>query len=61
MRSGLYWKKAKALAMLANRRQWQREYLPSETPWTEIETGESYFIATETSTTNNETIIIAEA
>ena len=32
----LHWKKAKALAMLSNRRQWTREFDPIETAGTEI-------------------------
>ena len=32
----LYWKKAKALAMLANRRQWGREFYPPYTTVQEI-------------------------
>ena len=33
----LPWRKAKTLAMLANRRQWQRDYSPSESTDLEIE------------------------
>ena len=33
----LQWRKAKTLAMLANRRQWQREFLPVFTSAYEIE------------------------
>ena len=32
----MYWKKLKTLAMLANRKQWQRDFDPSETYATEI-------------------------
>ena len=32
----LHWKKKKLLTVLANRRQWEREFLPSVTPATEI-------------------------
>ncbi len=59
--SRLPWRKAKTLAMLANKRQWERDFLPSQTPAVEIETGESYFIAIESSTPSNEVIIIAES
>ena len=59
--SRLPWRKQKTLAMLANKRQWERDFLPSQTPYVEIETGESYFIAIEASTPENETIIIAES
>ena len=33
----MYWKKSKTLAMLANRRQWQREFHPPHTAAQEIE------------------------
>lgn len=59
--SRLPWRKAKTLAMLANRKQYQRDTFPADTPWVEIETGESYFITTEGSTPTNEIIIIAES
>jgi hypothetical protein len=59
--SRLQWRKAKTLAMLANKRQWERDFLPSQTPFVEIETGDSFFIATEASTSSNEIIIIAES
>ncbi len=56
----MYWRKSKTLAMLANKRQWEREFLPSQTPEVEIETGEPHFIALESSTPTNEIIIITE-
>jgi hypothetical protein len=34
--SRLPWRKSKTLAMLANKRQWEREYEPLYTPDTEI-------------------------
>ena len=42
----LYWRKAKTLAMLANRRQWDREFLPSITTAVEIllENGTDYLV-----------------
>ena len=55
------WRKQKTLAMLNNRKQYQRDFVPSETPWVEVETGEGFFIATEGSTPTNEIIIIAES
>ena len=33
----MHWRKQKTLAMLDNRRQWQREFVPSQTPGIEIE------------------------
>ena len=47
-----HWRKAKTLAMLANRKQWWREYDPAESPELEIEIeGGGVYIRTETSTT----------
>ena len=50
----MHWRKQKTLAMLDNRRQWQREFEPTQTPSTEIEmehlTG--YYLITEASTTD---------
>ena len=48
----LYWKKRKALAMVANRRQWGRDFYP---PWTtgqeiEMEHLGGYYLVTEAST-----------
>jgi hypothetical protein len=42
----MFWRKQKALAMLANKRQWQREFDPNETAAyeIEIEQGGSYII-----------------
>ncbi len=46
------WRKAKTLAMLANRRQWSREFNPSYSSEIEIQTESSgAYIITETSTT----------
>ena len=48
--SRLPWRKAKTLAMLANRRQWQREFDPTESAELEIQTEDgNYYIRTETS------------
>ena len=47
-----HWRKAKTLAMLANRKQWWREYDPAESQELEIEIeGGGVYIRTETSTT----------
>ena len=48
--SRLPWRKSKTLAMLANRRQWQRDYDPVESAELEIETEDGIYIRTETST-----------
>ena len=48
--SRLPWRKSKTLAMLANRRQWQREFDPTESAELEIQTEDgNYYIRTETS------------
>jgi hypothetical protein len=59
--SRLPWRKAKTLAMLSNRRQWQREYDPVETPEQEIEIeqGGSYIVI-EASLPTIPTFIITE-
>ena len=58
----LHWRKAKTLAMLANRRQWQREFDPSETSAYEIEmehiTGS--YLVTQASTPSAPNYIITE-
>ena len=48
--SRLPWRKAKTLAMLANRKQWWREFDPLESSELEIETESGIYIRTETST-----------
>ncbi len=47
--SRLPWRKAKTLAMLANRKQWQRDFSPTESTELEIETESGTYIRTETS------------
>ena len=58
----LHWKKAKTLAMLANRRQWDREFLPSVTTAIEIEMEHlsGYYLVTEASDSASPTYIITE-
>jgi len=53
--SRMYWRKAKTLAMLANRRQWLREFDPVESAELEIETEDGVYVITETSTTSEPT------
>ena len=57
--SRLPWRKAKTLAMLANKRQWEREYVPLYTPEVEINSGVST-ITTEASTSVNPIFIELE-
>ena len=58
----LHWKKRKALAMVANRRQWQRDFDPTETSATEIlmEHLAGYYLVTEASDPATPTYIITE-
>jgi len=59
--SRLPWRKSKTLAMLANRRQWQREFDPIESAELEIETEDgNYYIRTETSSSATPEYIITE-
>ena len=57
----LHWKKKKLLTILANRRQWQREFDPSESTAYEIllENGTDYLV-TEASIVSSPTYIITE-
>ena len=57
----LYWKKFKAIAAVVNRRQWQRDFDPTETTAYEIEIEQGgYFIILETSTAATPNYIITE-
>ena len=58
----LQWRKGKTLAMLANRRQWIREFEPLETGPYEIEMEHlaGYYLVTEASIDASPTYIITE-
>ena len=58
----LQWKKGKTLAMLANRRQWTREFEPLETGPYEIEMEHlaGYYLVTEASDSASPNYIITE-
>jgi len=58
----LHWRKAKTLAMLANRRQWQREFDPSESSAQEIEMEHlsGYYLVIQASISATPTYIITE-
>ena len=57
----LQWRKQKTLAMLANRRQWQREFDVTESTAAEIEIEQGgYYIITETSSSATPNYIITE-
>jgi len=44
----MYWKRQKTFAILANKRQWEREFDPTQTLATEIQTENGFYLATET-------------
>ena len=57
----MWWKRKKLLTVLANRRQWDREFLPSVTTAVEIllENGTDYLVR-ESSISSTPTYIITE-
>ena len=58
----MYWKKKKLLTILANRRQWLREFDPSESSAQEIEMEHlsGYYLITEASDSASPNYIITE-
>ena len=58
----LHWKKQKLLTILANRRQWQREFDPAESTAQEIEMEHlsGYYLITEASDSASPNYIITE-
>ena len=58
----LHWKKKKLLTILANRRQWQRDFDPDESTAVEIEMEHlaGYYLATEASISGAPSYIITE-
>ena len=58
----LHWKKAKTLAILANRRQWQRDFDPDESTAVEIEMEHlsGYYLVTQASISATPTYITTE-
>jgi hypothetical protein len=59
--SRLPWRKAKTLAMLANKRQWEREFDPTQSVEEEIELEQgNLFLITETSNAAVPNYIITE-
>jgi len=58
----LHWKKKKLLTILANRRQWQREFDVDESSAQEIEMEHlaGYYLVTEASSSASPTYIITE-
>ena len=61
MNRNLNWRKRKTLAMLANRKQWQREFSVDESTAAEIEIEQGgYYIITEASSNASPNYIITE-
>ena len=56
----MFWKKKKTLAMLANKRQWEREFDPDESSALEIELEQGGYLVRESSITSTPTYIITE-
>ena len=56
----LQWRKQKTLAMLANRRQFQREFDPDESSAQEIELEQGGYLVTESSQAASPNYIITE-
>ena len=44
----MYWKRQKTFAMVANKRQWEREFDPTQTTALEIQAENGFYLATET-------------
>jgi len=56
----LQWRKQKTLAMLANKRQWEREFDPSESSALEIQLEDGNYLVRESSVSATPTYIITE-
>ena len=56
----MFWRKQKALAMLANKRQWEREFDPSESSALEIQLEDGNYLVRESSVSATPTYIITE-
>ena len=50
----MYWKRQKTFAMLSNKRQWERDFDPTQTSATEITTENGMYLATEALTDAND-------
>ena len=57
----MHWKKRKTLAMLSNRRQWDREFDPTQTSATEIEFEQGGYLVRESSNAGTPIYIITES
>ena len=56
----LQWRKQKTLAMLANKRQWERDFDPNESSALEIELEQGGYLVIESSVSATPTYIITE-
>jgi hypothetical protein len=56
----MYWKRQKTFAMLSNKRQWEREFDPTQTSATEIQLEDGNYLVRESSILATPTYIIAE-
>ena len=56
----MYWKRQKTFAMLSNKRQWERDFDPTETSATEIQLEDGNYLVRESSISATPTYIIAE-
>ena len=56
----MYWKKKKLLTILANKRQWEREFSPSATLETEIALENGDYLVIQASVDHAPTYIITE-
>ena len=56
----MYWKRQKTFAILANKRQWERDFDPTETSVTEIQLEDGNYLVKESSISATPTYIIAE-
>jgi hypothetical protein len=56
----LHWKKKKLLTILANKRQWEREFDPDVTTAIEIELEQGGYLVTQASISATPTYIITE-
>jgi len=55
-----HWRKAKTLAMLANKRQWERDFDPTQTEDLEIQTEQGSYLLRESSNLTSPEYIIKE-
>ena len=56
----MWWKRRKTFAMLANKRQWEREFDPDESSAVEIQLEQGGYLVTQASVSATPTYIITE-